>query len=58
MVSRKSLSNERIIFMFVVMKGHVITIVRINSGKGDDWAAGVRLTYLTIEFGSQRFGFA
>lgn len=39
--SGKSLSNERIIFMFVVMKGHVITIVRINSGKGDDRAAKV-----------------
>ena len=39
--SGKSLSDERIIFMLVVMKGHVITIVRINSGKGDDRSAKV-----------------
>ena len=38
---RKSSSDEGIVFMFVVMKGHVITIIGINSGKGDDWAAKV-----------------
>ena len=39
--SRKSFSDERIIFMFVVMKGHVITIVRIDSGKSNDRPAEV-----------------
>lgn len=39
--SGKSFLNERIIFMLVVMEGHVITIVRINSGEGDDRAAQV-----------------
>lgn len=38
---RKGSSDERIVFMFVVMKGHVIAIVRINSGKGNNWAAKV-----------------
>lgn len=34
--SGKSFHNKRIIFMLVVMKGHVITIVRIDSGKSND----------------------
>lgn len=34
--SGKSFPNKRIIFMLVVMKGHVITIVRIDSGKSND----------------------
>ena len=34
--SGKSFPNKRIIFMLVVMKGHVIIIVRIDSGKRDD----------------------
>lgn len=38
---RKSSSDEGIVFMFVVMKGHVIPIIGINPGKGDDWAAKV-----------------
>lgn len=38
---RKSPSDERIVFVFVVMKGHMIPIVRINSGKGDNWPAKV-----------------
>lgn len=32
---RKGFPDKRIVFMFVVMKGNRIPIVRINSGKGD-----------------------
>lgn len=39
--SGKGFSNERIIFMLVVMKSDVIPIIRINSGKGDDWPSKV-----------------
>lgn len=38
---RKSFSDERIVFMPVVMKGYVITIVRINSGKSDNRPAEI-----------------
>lgn len=38
---RKSPSDERIVFMFIVMEGHVIPIVRINPGKSDNWPAKV-----------------
>ena len=37
----KGFSDEGIVFMFVVMKGHVIPVIGINSGKGDDRAAKV-----------------
>lgn len=33
---RKSLSDERIVFVPVEVKGHIIPIVRINSGQGDN----------------------
>lgn len=33
---RKGFSDERIVFVFVVMKGNRIAIVRIDSGKGDN----------------------
>ena len=38
---RKSFSDERIVFMSVVMESHVITIVRINSGKCDNRATQI-----------------
>lgn len=38
---RKSFSDERIIFMPVVMKGHIIPVIRINPGKGNGRAAKV-----------------
>ena len=39
--SGKGLSDESVIFMSVVMEGHVLTIIGINPGKGDDGAAKV-----------------
>ena len=39
--SRKSLSDERIVFMPVVMEGHVITVVGVNSGKCNHRAAKI-----------------
>lgn len=38
---RKSPSDERIVFMFIVMEGHIIPIVRIDPGKSDNWPAKV-----------------
>ncbi len=49
--SRKSLFDERIIFMSVIMEGYVIPIVRINSGKGDDRASKVTADIIDNGFG-------
>ena len=38
---RKRSPDERIVFVFVVMKGNIIAIVRINSGKGDNRSSKV-----------------
>lgn len=35
---RESLSDEGIILMFIVMEGHMFTIIGINSGESDDRA--------------------
>ncbi len=42
----KSSSDEEIIFLFVVMKGYVITIIKINHGKGDGWVVKVAVDIL------------
>lgn len=33
---RKCFSDKRIIFMFIVMKSYIITVIGINPGKGND----------------------
>lgn len=38
---RKGSSDERIVFMPVVMEGYVITIIGVNPGKGDDGTAKI-----------------
>lgn len=49
--SRKGFLNENIVFMPVVMEGHVIPVVGIDPGKGNDGAAKVAADIFDNGFG-------
>lgn len=49
--SGKGLSNERIVFMPVVMKGYVIPVIGINPGKGNGRATKVAADIFDNGFG-------
>lgn len=49
--SRKGLSDERIVFMFIVVESHIVAVIGINPGKGDDRAPKITADIFNNGFG-------
>lgn len=54
---RKRFSDKRIIFMFIIMKSDIFTVIRIDPGKGNDRAAQITADIADDGSGVAEIGF-
>lgn len=47
---RKSPSDEGVIFMLIIMEGHIFTVIGINPGEGDDRASKITADIMNNRF--------